>query len=640
MKALLTSFDLLLVAAAFLIMTVGLVRRWSLWRQKKPAGISGDWHGLKTALLAQRDILKRPLVGGAHLAAFWGVVIPLIVIILAQFGFIIPHAPANLLSLIQDLAGIALLIGTLLLLIRRLECADTEGPSRTMPPMILMLVILISGFLAEGARLSILQADGFSWSSPVGWFFSLISPASPLFMQMMIRLHFLAVLLLIAAIPFTFMRHAVAAPLNVFYRKQGAPAALTYPSIESGEIGARTVNDFSWKQMLDAEACVSCGRCEENCPAAISGKPLSPRKIIRNIREQMETVGADRKHLANGHQAPLLENAVSADELWACTSCMACVEHCPVFIEPLDKIIDMRRYQVMGEARLPAEARPMVRDLDLYGDVQGKGVAHRADWAMNRSVPELRQTVSQPEFEVEMLLWVGCSGAFHPRNQETSRAMVKILKAAGIRFAILGKEELCCGDPARRLGDEILFRKLARANIERFDQYQVKKMVTLCPHCLNTLKNDYAELGCELDVIHATQLVMDLIRNNRIALKYPVADKIAIHDACYLGRYNQVYQAPRDICRAVPGTQLKETARNRDSGFCCGGGGGRMWLHENIGQNINVVRAEEMAATDIDMIGTACPYCLVMLDDGAKSLELEKTPKVADIIDIVADAMG
>jgi Fe-S oxidoreductase len=218
--------------------------------------------------------------------------------------------------------------------------------------------------------------------------------------------------------------------------------------------------------------------------------------------------------------------------------------------------------------------------------------------------------------------------------------MVKILKAAGFRFAILGKEEVCCGDPARRLGDEILFRKLARANIDRLNHYQVKKIVTLCPHCLNTLKNDYPDLGCKMEVIHATELVMTLIRDKRIALKYPVADKMAIHDACYLGRYNQVYEPPRDICRAVPGTQLKETARNRGSGFCCGGGGGRMWLHENIGQNINVVRAEEMAKTDVDLIGTACPYCLVMLDDGVKSLELEKTPKVADIIDIVADSLG
>jgi Fe-S oxidoreductase/nitrate reductase gamma subunit len=644
LKALLTSFDLLLVAAAFLIMAAGLVRRWSLWRTKKPAGISGDWQGLMASVLTHRDILNRPFVGWGHLAVFWGVIIPLLVIILAQFGFIIPQAPAKLLHLIQDLAGVALLIGIVFLLIRRIGSTDVEGPTRTVLPMVLLLVILVSGFMAEGARLSILRGDGFPWPSPLGWFFSFVSPASPVFMQMMIRLHFFAVLGLIAAIPFTFMRHAAASPLNVLYRKKGARAALTLPSIESGQIGAKTVDDLSWKQMMDAEACVACGRCDENCPAAISGKPLSPRKIIRNIREQIETVTADQKRfsneLGNVAEPPLLENAVTADEIWACTSCMACVEHCPVFIEPLDKIIDMRRYQVMGEARLPAEARPMIRNLDLYGDVQGTGVAHRTDWALNREVPQMSRISTQNVSDVNTLLWVGCSGAFHPRNQETSRAMVKILKAAGIRFAILGIEEVCCGDPARRLGDEILFRKLARANIDRLNHYQVKKIVTLCPHCLNTLKNEYAELGCKLEVTHATELIITLIRDKRIALKYPVADKMTVHDACYLGRYNHVYQPPRDICRALPGTRLTETGRNRDHGFCCGGGGGRMWLHEKIGHNINVLRAEEMARTDVDLIGTACPYCLVMLDDGVKSLELEKKPKVADIIDIVADSLG
>ena len=625
MKALLTSFDLLLIVLAFLIMALGLARRWSLWRKKKPAGISGDWSGLGGYLLGHGKILKRQSVGSAHLAVFWGVVIPLIVIVLAQFGFILPKAPAQLLSLIQDLAGLALLAGTLLLLFRRLGLAEDQGPSRTLLPMVLMLVILISGFLAEGARLRILHPGSLPWSSPIGGFFALISPASPLFMQMMIRLHFFAVLFLIAAIPFTFMRHALASPLNVVYRKKGPRAALTHPDLDQGRIGAQKAEDLSWKQLLDAEACVACGRCDENCPALISGKPLSPRKIIQSIREQMEAKAQ-----------PFLETAVSTDEMWACTSCMACVVHCPLFVEPMDKIIDIRRYQVMGEAQLPSEARPMIRDLDLYGDVQGKGAAHRADWAMNRDVLQLSQSSST----VDILFWVGCSGAYHPRNSETSRNLVKILQSAGVRFAILGKEEVCCGDPARRLGDEILFRKLARANIETLNRYPIQKIVTLCPHCLNTLKNEYPELGCKLEVVHATELVNELIRDKRITLKYPVADQMTLHDACYLGRYNQVYQPPREICQAVPDSLFKETARNRESGFCCGGGGGRMWLHENIGENINNVRAEELAETGVDLIGTACPYCLVMLDDGVKSLELEKTPKVADVIDIVAEALG
>ncbi len=640
MKALLTSFDLLVIALAFLIMGLGLARRWALWRENKPAGIAGNWQGLMASVLAHRGILDRPAVGLGHLGAFWGVVIPLLVIIVAQFGFIIPQAPARLLSLIQDLAGAALLIGTVYLLVRRLGREETEGPARTLLPIILLLVIVISGYLAAGARMSILETGGFPWSSPFGWLFSLIAPASPVFMQMMIRLHFLAVLLLIAAIPYTFMRHAVASPLNVFYRKQGPRAALTQPALERGAVGARTVKDLSWKQMLDAEACVACGRCDENCPATISGKPLSPRKVIRTIREQLETVQTQGKPSGNGAALPLLENDVTADEMWACTSCMACVEHCPVAIEPLDKIIDMRRYQVMGKAHLPSEARPMLRDLEIYGDVQGKGAAYRADWAMHRDIPELGRSANPEAADVDVLLYVGCSGAFHPRNQETSRAMAKILKAAGIRFAILGSEECCCGDPARRLGDEALFRRLARQNIIKFEQHQVKKIVTLCPHCLNTLKNEYPELGCQLEVVHATEMVTELIRDKRITLKYPVADKITLHDACYLGRYNQVYQPPRDICRAVPGAALEETERNQEKGFCCGGGGGRMWLHENIGENINVVRAQEIAATEADLIGTACPYCLVMLDDGVKSLEMEKTPKVADVIDIVADALG
>jgi Fe-S oxidoreductase/nitrate reductase gamma subunit len=640
LKDLLTSFDLLSIVLAFLIMGFGLARRWALWREKKPAGIAGNWQGLMASVLAHRGILERPAVGLGHLAAFWGVVIPLFVIIVAQFGFTIPNVPARLLSLIQDLAGAALLVGTAYLLKRRIGLDETGGPSRTLLPLILLLVIVISGFLAAGARMSILETADVAWSSPLGWFFSLIAPASPVFMQMMIRLHFLAVLLLIAAMPYTFMRHAVASPLNVFYRKQGPRAALTQPALETGTVGARTVNDLTWKQLLDAEACVACGRCDENCPATISGKPLSPRKVIRTIREQMEKVHPRGKSSGYGAALPLLENDITTDEMWACTSCMACVEHCPVAIEPLDKIIELRRHQVMGKAQLPTEARPMLRDLEIYGDVQGKGAAYRADWAMHQAIPELGRSTNSGAAELDLLFYVGCSGSFHPRSQETSRAMAKILKAAGIRFAILGSEECCCGDPVRRLGDEALFRRLAQRNIAHFERYQVQKIVTLCPHCLNTFKNEYPELGCQMEVIHATELVAELIRNQRVTLKYPVADKITLHDACYLGRYNQVYQPPRDICRAVPGAHLKETERNQERGFCCGGGGGRMWLHENIGENINVVRAQEIAATDADLIGTACPYCLVMLDDGIKSLEMEKTPKVADIIDVVADALG
>ena len=633
MKALISTYDILLIVTAIMIMVAGLTKRWALWRaikQDDEDKVSGDWPGLINYFLKHEEILRRPLVGISHLVLLWGVMLPMAVVVLAQFGFIIPGAPARVLSLLQDMAGFAMLAGTLFLLIRRIQSGDRDGPLKTLFPMVILLIVIVSGFLAEGTRLSILRpGDGaFVWFSPLGWLLSFGVPASPLFMQLMIRVHFLSVLIFMAAIPFTFMRHLAAAPLNVYYRKQRTGPALRKIAPEKGQIGAGTVGDFSWKQLLDVESCVSCGRCEEHCPAFISGKPLSPRKMIRTILKHAENVTYDRKK-----RPP--EKDIGGDDIWDCTTCMACVAQCPVFIEPLDKIIDIRRYQVMGQGCPPAEAHPMIRDLELYGDVQGKGIAHRADWALNRNVTRM----SEPDANADILLWVGCSGAFHPRNQETSRAMTKILKAAGVSFAVLAQEELCCGDPARRLGEETLFLSLAKKNIACFSKYPIRKIVTLCPHCLNTLKNEYPQLGCDIPVVHATEFVMELIREKRITPKYPVAEKMAVHDACYLGRYNQIYQPPREICQSVPGTQLLELERNCENSFCCGGGGGRMWLHENIGRNINLLRAEEIAKSETELIGTACPFCLVMLDDGLKSLETENPPKVADIIDIVADSL-
>lgn len=394
----------------------------------------------------------------------------------------------------------------------------------------------------------------------------------------------------------------------------------------AGEVvGARRAQDLTWKQLLDAQACVSCGRCDDHCPALISGKPLSPRKVIRNIREQTENPSL-----------ALLEDEITPDEMWACTTCMACVEQCPVYVEPMDKLMEMRRYQVMGLGLLPGEARGMIRDLEIYGDVNGKGIAHKEDWALNLGVPH----ISDEGLDAEILLWVGCSGAFHPKNQAATRAMVRILKAGDVRFGILGKEEVCCGDAARRLGDEEMFLGLAMKNIASFNKYQIKKIVTLCPHGFNTLKNEYAALGGDFEIMHATEFVLRLIEQGRIRLKYPVTKKMVIHDPCYLGRANNIYDPLRHVTRSVPGVDLKELNRNREGAFCCGGGGGRMWLHENIGEKINNLRAREVSETGVELVGTACPYCLTMLEDGISSLEMEKPPKVMDIIEIVASSLG
>ena len=632
-RPLFTAFDPLLIAAAFLIMLVGFARRWSSWRIGRGERRSGDLAGLMRYLLGHKRILRNPYTGTAHLMLFWGLAIPVLIVVLAQFRFAMPDILAKILSLLLDLLGTAMFVGTLFFLARRIEFRAPGTPKRTLFPLVVLSVILLTGFFSSGARISIIH-PGFSWFSPVGWLVSLVLPNSPLFMQFMIRIHFFLVLFFIAILPFTFMRHLAAAPLNVYYRKRGPRGEMKPISLKKGIIGAGTVLDLSWKQLLDAESCVSCGRCEENCPASASGKPLSPRKVMGDILTQMEDVRRCGNDPVNP-SFPVLEDAITYDEIWACTTCMACVEQCPVFIEPMDKILDMRRYQVLGRGLLPTEARPMMRDLEIFGDVNGKGLAHRGDWALNLGVPHISDEGLNPE----ILLWVGCSGAFHPKYQETTRAMVKILNAGEVRFGILGKEECCCGDSARRLGEEEIFLDFAAKNIASFNKYHIKKIVTLCPHGFNTLKNEYPALGGNFEVMHAIEFVLRLIEQKKISLKYPVAKRMAIHDPCYLGRVNQIYEPLRELSRSVPGIDLKELKRNRANAFCCGGGGGRMWLHENIGQNINNLRAQEIRESGIELVGTACPFCLTMLEDGISALEMEKPPRIMDIIEIVASSL-
>ena len=624
--------DLFLIALAIVIMLIGFFRKWTVVRTGRRENRQRNWAGLIRYLVGHTKILKNKSHGIAHILIFWGVLLPVFIILLAQFNFHIRPIPAWVLSLLADILGFGLLAGTLFFLIKRLSSTDLRGPRKTLLPMVLLLIILITGFMAEGTRLSITD-NSFAWASPFGSLVSTVLPDSPVLMQVMIRVHFLIVLLLIALLPFTFFRHLIAAPLNVLFKQNKPLGQLNLRLFNQGQIGVKAYTDFSWKQLLDVESCVSCGRCEENCPAFISGKPLSPRKVIQDILKQMEARSL----------SPLVDSRINMEEIWSCTTCMACLEHCPIFIEPMDKIMDMRTHQTLGKGVLPEEAGSLLRNLELFGDMDGKGIAHRTDWAFNQDVPHFHSNVTDPE----VLLWVGCSGAFHPRYLEVTRAMVSILKRAGVSFSILGKEELCCGDPARRLGEESLFQELARKNIQWFKRYNVKKIIALCPHCFNTLKNEYPQIEEHLEnkrmkdiqVIHAAEYVEELINKKQILLKYPVNKRITIQDPCYLGRGNRIYEPLREIIKAVPGTKLIELERHKKKSFCCGGGGGGMWLHENIGQRINAIRAQEVVVSDVDLLGTACPYCLTMLEDGIKSHEPTKPLKALDIIEIVAGAV-
>ena len=630
----LTAFDLLLIAIAIVIMVAGFKKRWAVLQLGREKPQSKDLLGLVKYLLGHDKILQNRYTGLAHLAVFFGFLIPFVIIILAQFDFAIPLPVARILSLLTDLLGLAMAVGLVFFLLRRIRSTAAQPSPQTVFPAVVLLIILITGFLAEATRLSI-GPPGFSWSSPVGWLISPALPDSPLLMQVLIRLHFLTVLVFVATLPFTFMRHVVAGSLSVYYRRQGVPGGLTPMSLESGPTGAKTIQDFTRKQLLEAEACVACGRCEESCPASMAQKPLSPRKVMQDILSQMEQVNRNGDGLPTA-DLPLLDEAVTEDEIWSCTSCMACVTHCPVFIEPLDKIIDLRRHKVMGQGLLPVEARGMIRDLELFGDVYGRGISHRADWALNRDVA----LISEDSAKLDVLFWVGCSGAFHPRYRQAAHEMVRILQAGAVNFAILGKAEYCCGDPARRLGDESLFFELAQKNIRHLNRHGVQRILTLCPHCFNTLKNEYPGLGGDFEVEHASQFISRLIIQKRIQLQYPLEKTLTVHDPCFLGRANQIYEPLRQICQSVPGLRIKELRRNRERAFCCGGGGGKMWLHDGVGRHINQLRAEEISQSGVDLVATACPYCVTMLEDGIAALEIEKPPKVRDIVEVVASSLA
>ena len=626
-----TSFDLLLVVVALLVMSVGFSRRRALWMGGQAEKRKGSLRHLLAYLISHRAVLKRRPAGIAHLFLFWGFMAFIVVVAAAQFDFKLLPAFSGVISLLLDVFGLLLIMGVLFFLIRngKTRGTDLDGivPGRILLPALLIMGIALTGFLAEGLRLKI-TALNFAWQAPVGFVVAQLMPDSPLMMQMMIRAHFFLVLVFVAIMPYTFMRHIIAGSLNVFYhggdRMEGFVTRIRidhHPLVD-------TVHDFSWKQLLETEACVSCGRCVARCPAALSDKALSPRKVVQQLLAAAEKgPGAD----------PMPASAVAEDkELWACTTCMACVDACPVLASPADKVLEFRRQRVMGTGALPAEARPMMRDLQLFGDTYGQGAAHRTDWALNCGA----SVIGEGKQTTEVLIWVGCAGAYHPRYREVARALVDILTTARVDFAILGHGEQCCGDPARRLGNEYLFRQLARQNIAQLEACSFDKLITLCPHCLHSLKNEYPQLGCSYTVLHASELVAGLIREGGIQVKYPMADSLSIHDPCYLGRVNQVFEPLREISRSVPGLAVRELERSKENGFCCGGGGGQMWLHETEGQRINQLRAQEVCDAKTDMVATACPYCLTTLEDGINGLEVERPPAVKDIMEVVAESMA
>lgn len=634
------SFDVLLVIMALAVMAGGFIGHVRRWKQGKPVKLQGTRKrrvlGLLAYILGHRKIMEDRRFGIPHLFIFWGFIVPIIIIILAQFSFTMPPKIAEILSLILDICGGCALIGTVMIIFCRISARNKVSGDKSVSHLWLLLAVLITGFVSEGIRLAVIPEPNLI-GSPVGFIVSQIMPASPLLLDLMIRLHFFLVLVFLALFPFSIMRHILAAPLSIYCREEGLPGELRTIELEREPFGSARVEDLTWKQLLSADACLSCGRCERNCPAFLAGKPLSPQKVIRTIFDQMDKRYRFR-HSGKNRETDLLlidRESISEAEIWSCTMCMACVQACPVMVQHVHMITDMRRYLILSKGFFPVESKPMLRNLEIFGDVYGKGPSCRTEWSTDSNLNDIENYQKG-----DVLFWVGCSGAFHHRVKEISRAFIKIMSAAGVNTCTMGKQELCCGDPARRMGQEELFQNLAQQNIRKFKDYGIEKIVTFCPHCFNIFKNEYPHLGGEFEVVHSTTFLDELIREGKIVMKYPLSLTASYHDPCYLGRGNGIYDSPRAVLQSVPELRFKELSRSKESAFCCGGGGGRMWMHDASGSRINEVRSTEISHEGVDLVSSACPYCIIMLEDGIQGLEVEKKPPVLDITEVVARSLA
>lgn len=562
-------------------------------------------------------------------------------------------------SFIGDLAGLVFFVGVMWAILRRYVQRPYRIRIKSKPEHVAILatfwIISVSGFFAEAFRIAEVDSPSHEkWSFigyPLSQMFTGLGESTLTFWhQMMWILHVVAFAAFLVMLPITMLRHIFTSPLNMYLKDRDRPKGamrampnLTETSLES--FGASVVEDFTWKQLLDTDACTMCGRCTSVCPAHATGKSLDPREIVLKTGEVMAASAA------HGHVTPPLSTDVeitissnslferiTAEEIWACTSCRACDEICPVNIEILDKILDMRRYLSLMESNFPAELGNAYRAMENQGNPWGMNQGERADWANGYDV----KVVDPGEpLTAEYLYWVGCAGSFDDKNKKVTQAMAKLLKRAGIEVAILGPSEMCTGDSARRSGNEYLFQMLAMPNIEMLDGMGVKKIITQCPHCFNTLKNEYPQLGGNYEVVHHTQLLENLIETGQLDVSQAsLEERITYHDSCYLGRHNDVYLAPRKVVGSIKGIEVVEMPRNGTKGMCCGAGGARMWMEENVGTKVNDERAMEAISTGASRVATACPFCYIMLDDGVKAAGKEDNEvKVADISIHLLDAI-
>jgi Fe-S oxidoreductase len=638
------------------------------WQRGQGEDRTGMWGARFRRLeqgLRMKTLMRDRQAGLMHSMVYYG----FIVLFLGTVTLEIDHLmPSNLkflegnfylgYSFILDLAGLVFLGGLGWAMTRRYLQRPWRLRSKTKAEdgWILGLLALIgaTGLLTEAARIAVDGRPDFEVWSFVGYPLSTLfaESAAADWHQMLWAGHAAAFVAFLVMLPTTKLRHMVTSPANMFLAEKNRPkgAMKPIPNLMEVEdidvIGASAISEFTWKQLFDTDACTVCGRCTSVCPASITGKPLDPREIVLKTGEVMALSGnpvvSPPVGLAPGIvvEGESVFQRVTSEEVWSCTTCKACDEICPVDIEILDKILDMRRYLSLMESNFPSELGKAYMAMENQGNPWGMGQQNRADWTkkLDFDVPILGEDGVD---SAEYLWFVGCAGSFDDRNQNVTVALARLLHEAGIDFAILGPRETCNGDPARRSGNEYLWQQLALQNIETFDDLGVKKVITQCPHCFNTLANEYPQMGGNYQVVHHTQVLAELLAQKRVTPAGGGSKKrVTYHDPCYLGRHNDIYLAPREVVAASGDVDMVEMPRHGTRGLCCGAGGARFWLEEHTGKKVNIERAEEALATGATEIAVSCPYCFVMIDDGVKELGRGDDVRVRDLAQLLTDGYG
>ncbi|MFC2007237.1 (Fe-S)-binding protein [Chloroflexota bacterium] len=602
----------------------------------------------------QRRVVSRRF-GVNHFVLFWC----FMVLLVANTEFLLNGLFPNYISLSRlpdglyftlawafDIVSLLALLAVVVAVVRRLAFPPSYIEARSGDAFIIlgMVAVLMVAFFGLHAGDIALGGEEAARFMPVsGFAASTFFPGVPAanlhgYISFFWWAHAVVLLAFLNYLPYSKHMHVLTAIPNCYFRSLTKVKTQPREEFKKGNAyGVSQVSGFPWKGLFDSYSCTECGRCSDVCPATSTGKPLNPRLLIHDIKANLLANGPRIKAGKDG-KSPLIgedgEGSVSEEVLWECTTCGACMEVCPVFIEHVPRIVDMRRHLVEMQAKFPEELLTFFENMEQRSNPWGIAPSDRTKWTAETDVETFDSGTH------EYLFYVGCAGAFDARSRQVTLANAKILDASGLSWGILGKDELCCGDSLRRLGNEFVFDNMAKENIKLFTEKGVKKVITQCPHCYSTLKNDYRQYGVELEVIHHTELINNLLSEGKLKLD-GTADlgKLVFHDSCYLGRYNDIYQAPRQVVAAATGQTPAEMKRHHDNAFCCGAGGGRMWMEENIGKRIDIARVEEALDEDPRTICVCCPYCMTMFEDGLKDKNADENTRVMDLAEIVAGAI-